>query len=55
MDIKEIPKHKVLKEWFMGISEESNFSAYIAIPTLNNGPAFGGIRYFDYKDNKTYS
>ena len=25
---------------------------HIAIPTLNNGPAFGGIRYFDYKDNK---
>ena len=35
-----------------GYHEESNFSAYIAIHTLKNGPAFGGIRYFDYKDNE---
>ena len=33
--------------------EESNFSCYIAIHTLKNGPAFGGIRFWKYKDSQT--
>ena len=51
MDIKEI-KTQGFERVVHGYHEESNFSAYIAIHTLKNGPAFGGIRYFDYKDNK---
>ena len=51
MDIKEI-KTQGFERVVHGYHEESNFSAYIAIHTLKNGPAFGGIRYFDYKDNE---
>jgi len=51
MDIKEIKTHG-FERVVHGYHEESNFSAYIAIHTLDNGPAFGGIRYFDYKDNE---
>ena len=51
MEIKEI-KTQGFERVVHGYHEESNFSAYIAIHTLNNGPAFGGIRYFDYKDNR---
>lgn len=51
MEIKEI-KTEGFERVVHGYHEESNFSAYIAIHTLNNGPAFGGIRYFDYKDNR---
>ena len=51
MDIKEI-KTRGFERVVHGYHEESNFSAYIAIHTLDNGPAFGGIRYFDYKDNE---
>jgi len=51
MDIKEIKTHG-FERVVHGYHEESNFSAYIAIHTLENGPAFGGIRYFNYKDNQ---
>ena len=51
MDIKEI-KTQGFERVVHGYHEESNFSAYIAIHTLENGPAFGGIRYFNYKDNE---
>tara|TARA_B100000963_G_C22625963_1_gene672391 strand:- start:477 stop:1628 length:1152 start_codon:yes stop_codon:yes gene_type:complete len=51
MDIKEIKTHG-FERVVHGYHEESNFSAYIAIHTLKNGPAFGGIRYWDYKDNE---
>ncbi len=51
MDIKEI-KTKGFERVVHGYHEDSNFSAYIAIHTLKNGPAFGGIRYFNYKDNE---
>ena len=51
MDIKEI-KTQGFERIVHGYHEESNFSAYIAIHTLKNGPAFGGIRYWDYKDNE---
>ena len=51
MDIKEI-KVNGFERVVHGYHEESNFSAYIAIHTLKNGPAFGGIRYFNYKDNE---
>ena len=51
MDIKEI-KTQGFERVVHGYHEESNFSAYIAIHTLKNGPAFGGIRYWDYKDNE---
>ena len=51
LDIKEI-KTDGFERIVHGYHEESNFSAYIAIHTLKNGPAFGGIRYWDYKDNK---
>ena len=51
MDIKEI-KTQGFERVVHGYHEESNFSAYIAIHTLANGPAFGGIRYWDYKDNE---
>ena len=40
MDIKEI-KTKGFERVVHGYHEESNFSAYIAIHTLKNGPAFG--------------
>tara|TARA_Y100000591_G_C21851854_1_gene712240 strand:+ start:3405 stop:4565 length:1161 start_codon:yes stop_codon:yes gene_type:complete len=33
--------------------DDSNFSAYIAIHTLKNGPAFGGVRFWKYKDDTT--
>jgi len=51
LDIKEI-KTDGFERIVHGYHEESNFSAYIAIHTLKNGPAFGGIRYWDYKDNE---
>jgi leucine dehydrogenase len=51
MDIKEIKTHG-FERVVHGYHEQSNFSAYIAIHTLENGPAFGGIRYFNYKDNQ---
>ena len=51
MDIKEI-KTQGFERVVHGYHEESNFSAYVAIHTLKNGPAFGGIRYWDYKDNE---
>ena len=51
MDIKQI-NTQGFERVVHGYHEESNFSAYIAIHTLKNGPAFGGIRYFDYKDNE---
>ena len=35
-----------------GCHEKSNFNAFIAIHTLKNGPAFGGIRYFNYRNNE---
>jgi len=50
MDIKEI-KTQGFERVIHGYHEESNFSAYIAIHTLKNGPAFGGVRYWEYKDN----
>ena len=50
MDIKEI-KTQGFERVIHGYHEESNFSAYIAIHTLKNGPAFGGVRYWQYKDN----
>ena len=51
MDIKEI-KTKGFERVVHGYHEPSNLSMYIAIHTLKNGPAFGGIRYFNYKDNE---
>ena len=51
MDIKEI-KTKGFERVVHGYHEPSNLSMYIAIHTLKNGPAFGGIRYWDYKDNE---
>tara|TARA_B100001057_G_scaffold482744_1_gene558575 strand:+ start:320 stop:1471 length:1152 start_codon:yes stop_codon:yes gene_type:complete len=51
MDIKEI-KTQGFERVVHGYHEESNFSAYVAVHTLKNGPAFGGIRYWDYKDNE---
>ena len=50
MDIKEI-KTQGFERVVHGYHEESNVSAYIAIHTLKNGPAFGGVRYWEYKDN----
>tara|TARA_B100001094_G_scaffold331028_1_gene398009 strand:+ start:2769 stop:3920 length:1152 start_codon:yes stop_codon:yes gene_type:complete len=50
MEIKEI-KTQGFERVVHGYHEASNFSAYIAIHTLKNGPAFGGIRYWNYKDN----
>ena len=51
MEIKEI-KTQGFERVVHGYHEASNFSAYIAIHTLKNGPAFGGIRYWNYKDNQ---
>tara|TARA_B100001057_G_scaffold487107_1_gene569315 strand:- start:540 stop:1691 length:1152 start_codon:yes stop_codon:yes gene_type:complete len=51
LDIKEI-KTQDFERVVHGYHEDSNFSAYIAIHTLKNGPAFGGIRYWNYKDNE---
>lgn len=51
MDIKEI-KTQGFERVVHGFHEPSNLSMYIAIHTLKNGPAFGGIRYWDYKDNE---
>ena len=51
MDIKEI-KTQGFERVIHGYHEPSNFSAYIAIHTLKNGPAFGGVRVWNYKDNK---
>ena len=33
--------------------EDTNFSCYIAIHTLRNGPAFGGIRFYNYREDAT--
>ena len=51
LEIKEI-KTQGFERVVHGYHEASNFSAYIAIHTLKNGPAFGGIRYWNYKDNQ---
>lgn len=51
MDIKEI-KTQGFERVIHGYHEPSNFSAYIAIHTLKNGPAFGGVRIWNYKDNQ---
>ena len=51
MDIKEI-KTKGYERVVRGCHEKSNFNAFIAIHTLKNGPAFGGIRYFNYRNNE---
>ena len=51
MDIKEI-KTKGYERVVRGCDEKSNFNAFIAIHTLKNGPAFGGIRYFNYRNNE---
>ena len=51
MEIKEV-KAIGFERIVHGYHEDTNFSAYIAIHTLKNGPAFGGIRYFNYKDNE---
>ena len=50
MDIKEI-KTEGYERVIRGCDEKSNFNSFIAIHTLKNGPAFGGIRYFNYRDN----
>ena len=50
MDIKEI-KTEGYERVIRGCDEKSNFNAFIAIHTLKNGPAFGGIRYFNYRNN----
>ena len=49
--IKEI-KTKGYERVVRGCHEKSNFNAFIAIHTLKNGPAFGGIRYFNYRNNE---
>ena len=51
MDIKEIKTHG-FERVVLVTHEASNFSVHIVIPTLKNGPAFGGIRYWNYKDNQ---
>lgn len=51
MDIKEI-KTEGYERVIRGCDEKSNFNAFIAIHTLKNGPAFGGIRYFNYRNNE---
>ena len=51
MDIKEI-KTQGFERVVHGFHDPSNLSIYIAIHTLKNGPAFGGIRYWDYKNNE---
>ena len=51
MDIKEI-KTQGFERVIHGYHEPSNFSAYIAIHTLKNGPAFGGVRIWNYRDNQ---
>ena len=51
MDIKEI-KTEGYERVVRGRHEKSNFNAFITIHTLKNGPAFGGIRYFNYRNNE---
>lgn len=50
LEIKEI-KQQGFERVVHGLHEPSNLSMYIAVHTLKNGPAFGGIRYWKYKDN----
>ena len=52
LEIKEIPTGN-FERVIHATHEDTNFSCYIAIHTLRNGPAFGGIRFWPYKDDRT--